>query len=130
MAQISFDRGPQLVSGEEDIAAWTEQLPDHVRIEDEGGKPIFIGQYWLTGIPEPQSDRVACVDYSVARKGMVSKDGGVPLVLDDALGSTDEGRFESMGAVLRIASQDIQTIILTCAPERYVHVGAQVSAAM
>ena len=36
----------------------------------------------------------------------------------------------AMGAVLRVASQDTQTIILTCAPERYVHVGAQVSAAM
>ena len=66
----------------------------------------------------------------LAAASMVSKDGGVPLVLDDALGSTDEGRLESMGAVLRIASQGIQTIILTCAPERYVHVGAQVSAAM
>jgi hypothetical protein len=66
----------------------------------------------------------------LAAASMVSKDGGVPLVLDDALGSTDEGRLESMGAVLRIASQDIQTIILTCAPERYVHVGAQVSVAM
>ncbi len=66
----------------------------------------------------------------LAAASMVSKDGGVPLVLDDALGSTDEGRLESMGAVLRIASQDIQTIILTCAPERYVHVGAQVTAAM
>ena len=66
----------------------------------------------------------------LAAASMVSKDGGVPLVLDDALGSTDEERLESMGAVLRIASQDIQTIILTCAPERYVHVGAQVSAAM
>jgi chromosome segregation ATPase len=61
----------------------------------------------------------------LAAASMVSKDGGVPLVLDDALGSTDEGRVESMGAVLRIASQDIQTIILTCAPERYVHVGAE-----
>ena len=29
-----------------------------------------------------------------------------------------------MGAVLRIASLGMQTIILTCAPERYVHVGA------
>ena len=66
----------------------------------------------------------------LAAASMVSKDGGVPLVLDDALGSTDEGRLESMGAVLRIASQGIQTIILTCAPERYVHVGAQVSAPM
>lgn len=61
----------------------------------------------------------------LAAASIVSKDGGVPLVLDDALGSTDEGRFESMGAVLRIASQDVQTIILTCVPERYVHVGAK-----
>lgn len=61
----------------------------------------------------------------LAAAATVSKDGGVPLVLDDALGSTDEGRLESMGAVLRIASQDVQTIILTCAPERYVHVGAK-----
>jgi AAA domain len=66
----------------------------------------------------------------LAAASMVSKDGGVPLVLDDALGSTDEGRLEAMGAVLRVASQDSQTIILTCAPERYVHVGAQVSAAL
>lgn len=61
----------------------------------------------------------------LAAAATVSKEGGVPLVLDDALGSTDEGRLESMGAVLRIASQDVQTIILTCAPERYVHVGAK-----
>jgi hypothetical protein len=66
----------------------------------------------------------------LAVASMVSKDGGVPLVLDDALGSTDESRLEAMGAVLRVASQDIQTIILTCTPERYVHVGADVSAAM
>jgi hypothetical protein len=35
-----------------------------------------------------------------------------------------------MGAVLRIASQNLQTIILTCSPERYVHVGARVSVKM
>jgi uncharacterized protein YhaN len=56
---------------------------------------------------------------------IVDSPGSVPLVLDDALGSTDQGRLEAMGAVLRIASQDTQTIILTCSPERYVHVGAQ-----
>ena len=61
----------------------------------------------------------------LAVASMVSEDGGVPLVIDDALGSTDEGRLESMGAVLRVASQNTQTIIITCAPERYVHVGAQ-----
>jgi len=61
----------------------------------------------------------------LAAAQIVAKDGGVPLVLDDALGSTDQERLESMGAVLRIASQEMQTIILTCAPERYIHVGAQ-----
>jgi hypothetical protein len=66
----------------------------------------------------------------LAAASMVSKDGGVPLVLDDALGATDEGRLEAMGAVLRLASQDSQTIILTCAPERYVHIGAMASTAM
>jgi hypothetical protein len=66
----------------------------------------------------------------LAAASMVSGDGGVPLVLDDALGSTDESRLEAMGAVLRVASQDMQTIILTCTPERYVHVAAEVSTAM
>ncbi len=66
----------------------------------------------------------------LAAASMVSKDGGVPLVLDDALGSTDDSRIEAMGAVLRIASQNLQTIILTCSPERYVHVGARVSVKM
>ena len=63
----------------------------------------------------------------LAAAGMVSADGGVPLVLDDALGSTDEARLEAMGAVLRIASRNLQAIILTCSPERYVHVGASAS---
>ncbi len=63
----------------------------------------------------------------LAAASMVSKDGGVPLVLDDALGATDENRIEAMGAVLRMASLNLQTIILTCSPERYVHVGARVS---
>ena len=60
----------------------------------------------------------------LAAAQIVSKEGGVPLVLDDALGSSDEGRLASMGAVLRVASTDSQTILLTCAPERYAHVGA------
>jgi hypothetical protein len=66
----------------------------------------------------------------LAAASMVSQEGGVPLVLDDALGSTDEDRLQAMGAVLRVASKDTQTIIITCAPERYVHVGAQISVAM
>jgi hypothetical protein len=32
-------------------------------------KPIFVGHYWLTGTPALLSDKVACVDYSVAKGG-------------------------------------------------------------
>ncbi|TQE98890.1 MAG: metallophosphoesterase [Spiribacter salinus] len=31
--------------------------------------PVFVGHYWLEGTPAPQSDRVACVDYSIAKGG-------------------------------------------------------------
>ena len=66
----------------------------------------------------------------LAVASLVSNDGGVPFVLDDALGSTDLGRLKAMGAVLHAASQDTQTIIITCERDRYAHVGAQVSVAM
>lgn len=29
-------------------------------------KPVFVGHYWLTGMPEPLSQQVACTDYSAA----------------------------------------------------------------
>ena len=35
-------------------------------------KPTFIGHYWLHGIPQPLSDIVACVDYSVAKGGKMT----------------------------------------------------------
>ena len=53
---------------------------------------------------------------------LVSQEGG-PLLLDDALGSTDKMRLEAMGAVLAVAGRETQVIILTCMPERYQHVG-------
>lgn len=31
--------------------------------------PVFIGHYWRTGTPAPLARNVACLDYSVARKG-------------------------------------------------------------
>ena len=33
------------------------------------GAPVFIGHYWMTGTPELQSAKVACVDYSAAKDG-------------------------------------------------------------
>ena len=55
---------------------------------------------------------------------VVAKDGGAPLVLDDALGSTDPERLEAVGTVLSLAGRECQVIVLTCSPERYVHVAA------
>jgi len=54
---------------------------------------------------------------------IVAPDGGVPLILDDALGYSDPGRLEAMGAVLALAGRSCQVIVLTCYPERYRHVG-------
>jgi len=54
----------------------------------------------------------------------VSADGGVPVILDDALGYSDPQRLQEMGAVLSRAGRDTQIIILTCMPERYRYVGS------
>jgi len=54
---------------------------------------------------------------------LVSEDGGVPLVLDDTLGATDPERLQRMGAVLRVAGERCQVVVLTCSPQRYRHVG-------
>lgn len=57
---------------------------------------------------------------------VVAKDGGVPLLFDDALGNSDATRLEALGAVLALAGQQSQVVVLTCAPERYRHVGSAV----
>jgi hypothetical protein len=54
---------------------------------------------------------------------LVAVDGGVPVMLDDTLGFSDPRRLEAMGAVLSMAGQQCQVIVLTCYAERYGHVG-------
>ncbi|MCC7103685.1 MAG: hypothetical protein IT307_00955 [Chloroflexi bacterium] len=54
---------------------------------------------------------------------IVAPDGGVPVILDDALGNSDKRRLEAMGAVLAAAGRGNQIIVLTCQPDRYEHVG-------
>jgi hypothetical protein len=44
-------------------------IPEHRRVAYQGEKPLFVGHYWVTGDPAPLSDKVACVDYSVAKGG-------------------------------------------------------------
>ena len=36
-----------------------------------GELPVFVGHYWFTGSPAPVTPHVACLDYSVARGGLL-----------------------------------------------------------
>jgi hypothetical protein len=55
---------------------------------------------------------------------MVAKDGGAPVMLDDALGYTDLDRLRLMGAILAKAAKECQIVIFTCVPDRYSNIGA------
>jgi hypothetical protein len=44
-------------------------LPPEVLPGDVGDSPVFIGHYWLSGDHAPLAERIASVDYSVARNG-------------------------------------------------------------
>ena len=46
-------------------------------------------------------------------------DGGVPVIVDDALGWSDPARLRTMGAAIRTAGEHCQIIVLTCTPGRY-----------
>lgn len=61
--------------------------------------------------------------FRLACSMIVAKDGGTPVILDDALGYTDPERLPLMGAVLAKAAKDCQIIVLTCIPDRYNNVG-------
>jgi len=61
--------------------------------------------------------------FRLACSMIVAKDGGTPLILDDALGYTDPERLRLMGAVLAKAAKECQVVIFTCVPDRYNNVG-------
>lgn len=46
-----------------------EPIPPNALIGHDGGKPVFIGHYWLKCPFGPLSEKIACVDYSVAKGG-------------------------------------------------------------
>jgi len=60
----------------------------------------------------------------LAAAQIVSKQGGVPLIIDDALGFSDPSRLETMGAAVAAAGRQSQIVILTCTPGRFMHVGS------
>jgi hypothetical protein len=62
--------------------------------------------------------RLACAS-------IAAEDGGVPFILDDALGWSDPTRLQRIGAALTVGSRDCQVIALTCTPGRYEQVDAK-----
>jgi hypothetical protein len=42
---------------------------DHMIEYDENEKPVFLGHYWMEGEPTPLTKNIACLDYSVAKRG-------------------------------------------------------------
>jgi len=62
-------RSAAMLPDHERAAFPEDPVPPHALIGHDGGKPVFIGHYWLTGAPQLLSDKVACVDYSVAKAG-------------------------------------------------------------
>ena len=60
----------------------------------------------------------------LAAARIVADQGGVPRIIDDALGFSDPGRLETMGAAITATGKDSQIILLTCTPGRFTHVGS------
>ena len=66
--------------------------------------------------------RLACAAL-VSPPGADGTPGGVPVIIDDALGYSDPDRLEKLGAAFSVAGKDCQVIVLTCEPGRYRGIG-------
>ena len=59
----------------------------------------------------------------LAAARIVADEGGVPVIIDDALGFSDPSRLPSMGAAIAAAGRDAQVVVLTCTPGRFMYLG-------
>jgi hypothetical protein len=64
-----------------------------------------------------------CIIERLACAMLVDPDDGVPVVLDDALGHSDQRRLDRLGAVFTAAVTRSQIIVFTSVPERYRGIG-------
>lgn len=46
-----------------------EPIPEDILPGYDAAKPVFVGHYWMEGIPRPLNDHIACLDYSIAGRG-------------------------------------------------------------
>lgn len=65
---VSYPNGAILPSSDQDLLP-DSLMPDQVVPGHDGGSPVFVGHYWLTGQQAPLSPSVACVDYSAGKGG-------------------------------------------------------------
>lgn len=91
------------------------QLNDNLEIENRTIGNETVPFELLSGGTKEQLS----ILYRIACSMLVSSQGGMPLILDDALGYTDKERLPKMRAALAKAAESCQIIVLTCMPERY-----------
>lgn len=60
----------------------------------------------------------------LAAATLAAPTGGVPVILDDALGYSDAERIAGLLTVLALAARQLQVIVLSAHPERYAGLGA------
>lgn len=48
------------------------QLPSSALVDLTSGPMTFFGHYWLTGEPRPVAERHVCVDFSIAKEGVLA----------------------------------------------------------
>lgn len=92
----------------------------------ELGEELAISERTLDGVTLPWEALSAGAREQLAvltglAAAQLAGDGGVPFVLDDAFGYTDQGRLARLGALLGQVD-DAQVIVLTCVAERFHHV--------
>jgi len=94
-------------------------ISDELQIVSRTVKGVTVPFDSLSGGTKEQLSLI----FRLACSMIVAKDGGTPLILDDALGYTDPERLRLMGAVLAKAAKECQIVIFTCVPDRYSNVG-------
>jgi len=106
--------------------AFQVDINEDLQIASRTSKGVTVPFDSLSGGTKEQLSLISRLACSM----IVAKDGGTPLILDDALGYTDPERLRLMGAVLAKAAKECQIIIFTCVPDRYGNIGEATVVAM
>ena len=95
------------------------EIDENLQITARTSGGVRVPFEWLSGGTKEQLSLM----FRLACSMIVAEEGGMPLIMDDALGYTDPERLRLMGAVLARAAKECQIVIFTCVPERYGNVG-------